>query len=275
MASFTTQVRTICENLTGRTESTGFEGINALISEAVPLIFDFDFPIYDDKYRNVLCKKILKHYFTREIGAETYAQWKLWLDVRLNEIMPYYNQLYKSALLEFNPMYDVDITTTRSNKVDGTTDVTDKVVGKDSRDVKRSTSFNNETTDSKSNEGSNSANGMEMFSDTPQGTLNGVESGTYLTNATKKTDSSNYSGSENGSSRAEGSGTDNTTDVTDKSTDKTGKTTVSTTEEYLETIKGKNGGASYAKMLTEYRKTFVNIDMQIINDLSDLFFTLW
>lgn len=27
---------------------------------------------------------------------------------KLNTIMPYYNQLYKSALLEFNPLYDAD-----------------------------------------------------------------------------------------------------------------------------------------------------------------------
>ena len=275
MASFTTQVRTICENLTGRTESTGFEGINALISEAVPLVFDFEFPIYDESYRNVLCSKILKHYFTREIGAETYAQWKLWLDVRLNEIMPYYNQLYKSALLEFNPLYDVDITTKRNNKVDGTTDVTDKIVGKDSRDVKRNTSVDNTTTNNNSSQGSNSANDMELFSDTPQGTLDGVESGNYLTNAKKNTNSGSYNDTNSGTSKVIGTGTDNSTDVVDKTSDKTGKTVVATTEDYLETVKGKNGGASYAKMLMEYRKTFINIDTQIINDLSDLFFTLW
>ena len=48
-----------------------------------------------------------------------------------------------------------------------------------------------------------------------------------------------------------------------------------TTEEYLEHVKGKTPGASYSKLLQEYRETFLNIDMMIIDDLSDLFFGLW
>ena len=52
-------------------------------------------------------------------------------------------------------------------------------------------------------------------------------------------------------------------------------TGVNTTEEYLEHVKGKTPGASYSKLLSEYRETFLNIDMMIIDDLSDLFFGLW
>ena len=32
---------------------------------------------------------------------------------------------------------------------------------------------------------------------------------------------------------------------------------------------------SYAKMLKEFRETFLNIDMMVIESLSDLFFGLW
>ena len=66
--------------------------------------------------------KILMHFYTREIGEETFGLWQLRLCDRLNVIMPYYNQLYKSELIKFNPMYDVDLTTEHSRVNDGNVD---------------------------------------------------------------------------------------------------------------------------------------------------------
>lgn len=80
-------------------------------------MFDFQFPIFDESYRSVIETKILRHYYTREIGLETVGLWKLKLNTKLNEIMPYYNKLYKSELIEFNPLYDVELT--RERKVEG------------------------------------------------------------------------------------------------------------------------------------------------------------
>ena len=111
MSKYTTEVRFICETAAGYTESVDYDLVEETIQKAIPKVFNFDFPIFDESYRNVLCTKILKHYYTREICEETVGLWKLRLNTRLNEIMPYYNQLYKSELLEFNPFYDVDITT--------------------------------------------------------------------------------------------------------------------------------------------------------------------
>ena len=50
---------------------------------------------------------------------------------------------------------------------------------------------------------------------------------------------------------------------------------MSTTEEYIENIFGKRGGITYSKMLTEFRETFLNIDLMIVNELRPLFFGLW
>lgn len=110
MAKYTTSVRSICEVNSGLTESKGQANVNQIVESARSSIFDFDYPIYDEAYRPVLEKKILKHYYTREIGAETVGLWKMFLDTRMNEIMPYYNKLYESELLEFNPLHDVDYT---------------------------------------------------------------------------------------------------------------------------------------------------------------------
>ena len=50
------------------------------------MIFDFDFPIFDEDYKIPLEKKILRHYYLREIGFETLGVWKLKLNDKLNEI---------------------------------------------------------------------------------------------------------------------------------------------------------------------------------------------
>ena len=46
-------------------------------------------------------------------------------------------------------------------------------------------------------------------------------------------------------------------------------------ETYLEHLKGKTPGVSYSKLLSEYRDTILNVDLQVINELRDLFFNLW
>ena len=251
MSKYTTEVRYICEAYAGVTESIGYGGIAKVIAGAIPKIFDFDFPIYDENYRNVLCTKILKHYYTREIGAETVGLWKLWLDTRLNEIMPYYNQLYKSAMIEFDPMHDIDLTTEHSRETDGTTDVTE-----DTTNTQNGSSEQDNVTESESVD-------RNLYADTPQGAVVNLENETYLTNARKVLNEGSSTG--NISSEFSNTGT----------VQNTGQTIATTTEEYVQTIKGKTGGASYSKRLIEFRSTFINIDTMIINELNDLFINLW
>ena len=112
MSKYTTEVRFICETAAGLQASAGLTSLDEILEAGRESIFDFDYPIFDAEYKPVLETKILKHFYTREIGSETVALWKLRLNSRLNEIMPYYNQLYKSELLAFNPLWDTDYTRT-------------------------------------------------------------------------------------------------------------------------------------------------------------------
>ena len=100
MSKYTTEVRFICETAAGYRESQPYSKVNEIIQKAIPSVFSFNFPIFDENYRNVLCTKILRHYYTREICEEVVGLWKLRLETRLNEIMPYYNQLYKEEIIE-------------------------------------------------------------------------------------------------------------------------------------------------------------------------------
>lgn len=142
MSKFTTEVRFICETANGLTESQGFTSIQNILSTAAPTVFDFDFPIFDENYRLPLEIKILRHYYTREICEETVGLWKLRLADRLNMIMPYYNKLYESELLKFNPFYDVDLTTIHKKDFNGNEDTrrdgTGSEYGIDSKDKRSS-----------------------------------------------------------------------------------------------------------------------------------------
>lgn len=235
VSKYTTEVRFICETEAGCDESQGFDKIDEIIESAIPKIFNFDFPIFDENYRVPLCKKILKHYYTREIACETVGLWKMFLSNRLNEIMPYYNQLYESELLKFNPLYDMEIIKEGNRKNDG-------------NNTQTANGTNTVSTD-------NTGNTYELYSDTPQGALNGVDSETYLTSATKNKLNTNNTSKGNSTNSS--------------------NTVIKSAEDYVESIKGKGSGISYSKMLMEFRKTFLNIDMDIINDLENLFFGLW
>ena len=109
MSKYTTELRFICENEYNG-ETSGFNEINKILTTVAPKIFNFDYPIFDEEYRVPLEVKILRTYYTREICEETVGLWKLRLQNKLCNIMPYYNQLYKSALLEFDVFNDVDYT---------------------------------------------------------------------------------------------------------------------------------------------------------------------
>lgn len=253
MSKYTTEVRFICENSAGLSESDGADNVDSILDRCWNKVFNFDFPIFDENYRQVLCRKILKHYYTREIAHETVGRWKLALNAKLNEIMPYYNQLYKSELLEFNPFYDVDLT--RSREGSGTSNKTSN-----------NTETNSGTSKNvSSGSGTSNTDTLNRFSDTPQNSMDtqGIADSVPLTTVTKVNEDNTT--------------TNTSTDTLTRDDSKTGNGTenINSTDKYIETVKGKQGTENYSSLLKKFRETFLNIDMMIIEDCSDCFFTLW
>lgn len=230
MSKYTTEVRFICETEFGLSESKGYTNVDEIINNVHSKIFNFEYPIFDTNYKKTLETKILKHYYTREIGEETVGLWKLRLNAKLNEIMPYYNQLYESELLKIKPLVTHDLTTHHK--------------GNDRNDFENGGNV--------TSEGWNTNDNYNLYSDTPQGSLDGVKSENYLSEATHN------------------NGRNDNRNTTENNAN--GWTT--NENEYWETVSGFSGSnASY--LLREYRKTFLNIDMQIIKELDVLFMQLW
>lgn len=307
MSRYTTEVRFICETAAGLLESQGYSKVDEILTAAIPKVFDFDFPIWDPLYKPILEKKILKHYYTREIGFETVGLWKLKLDTRLNEIMPRYNKLYATTVLEFNPLYDVDLTTTHEgegtnggsetyNKGGSTTTSDRGTVANNANKVFTHTEDSTTThrltgQDVDTNERSGGDTSKDLYSDTPQGALTNVDNETYLTSYRKiintlgttdtrtttygRTDETTDTGGyvdQEGGGNTQTLNTDHTTthNLTDVKT-----MDLLNTDAYVNHVVGKSAGSSYSKMIEEFRNLIIDIDMMIIHDLSDLFFGLW
>lgn len=259
--------------------SGGSCDVDNIIANSWDKIFTSKVPFFDEEYRSVLCQKILKHYYLREICCETVGVWTLWMNTRLEEIMPYYNQLYESAKIEFNPMHDVDLTRKHDMNIKGTSKEDGTRI--DNTTGKRTLTGNRDTNSTGSGTRNTTSDSDEtkrdLYSDTPQGAITGLENENYLTNARKITDNINVTGNEE-TNTTEETGTDyseteDTTGKVDGITTNTGSS--NTTEDYLETITGKQGTESFSSLLNKFRETFLNIDMQVIDGFSDLFFGLW
>lgn len=113
------------------------------------------FPIWEEDHRGELEKKIIEHYYFRQIGFETVGRFKFMLNTRLREIMPRMNKLYKTTLFKYNPIEN----------------------------------YNME--EGNSSERSADGESLGKYSETPQGEVKDLIEGKYLTNATHGTEKSN------------------------------------------------------------------------------------
>lgn len=260
MSKYTTELRFICEVEAGRNKSGDYGDVASVISTARPKIFSFSYPIFDANYKPTLETKIIKHFYTREIGYETYGLWKLKLETKMNEIMSYYNKLYESELIEFNPLYDTDLHT--------------EGVRHDTLNTTESGNTSGHSTDGGSDTRTynDKKNTWDLYSDTPQGGINGIAAteddpalGTnaFLSNArhtfgdtagstgtTSYGKTNNSSGSSSSTGNSIGNG------------------------DYAEHVYGYRG-KSPSKSIKEFREIMLNIDMMVIEELEELFFQLW
>lgn len=111
--------------------------------------FDFgltSYPLFNETYREILNNNILNYYYESEIGFETPALFKFYLNNKMQLIMSKYNALYKAQeeVLE-NLLNNVNLKETYTRNTESNADST------------------------------SSSNGKNLFQDTPQGQLDFTE----------------------------------------------------------------------------------------------------
>lgn len=216
-------------------------------------IWAFDYPsFYSGEDKAAFEKKVIDHYYFRQIGQETVGRWLHYFRSRIREIMPYYIQLYGTVkIMEElpSPFDNVDVTETYSEERTGTTTGT-------SSTTNTGTSTGEDTTTA-----SHTEEHTRKFSNTPQGSISNLDS--YLTEANVETaddgDTQTVNSSANTSATSEGTASGSQTERV----------------EHTYTKKGNQGVNTYAHDMLEYRQTLINIDMQIINELKDLFLQVY
>lgn len=216
MSKFTTQLRFIVEQKLKDQGAVVDEENWPLIYDAIGLA---DYPIFQEAYRQTLNDKIIRHYYTREICAETVGRWRMFVRDAMFLIMPYYNQMYQSQIIAegMEPLGDRNIQ--RAEHAWGTAE----------------------------NTGTSTANTQDVFSDTPQSEMipDQIKAMKYATNVTLDESSGNTSSS--------GS--------------------------YDNMVEHRESGyvRPQAELLEIYRKTFLNIDRDIVEDveLRQCFMTIW
>lgn len=260
MSKYTTQVRFLVEQFADDETLT----IREKIDKALPIIFNFEYPIWSESYRVELERKIIKHYFNKEIGLETFGLWQLYLDERLNLIMPYYNELYKTISLNYEWLEDINISENfDSNKTTNGNISTNNEINVNVKDTEINTSEmqgkNNNKVDRQ---------GKNLNSDFPQGNFAGLDYGSnYLESEGNETSEDTQTNTVNANTDRTNTNNTNTTGSNQSKTD--------TTDLYNKVIKGLNGSRSRTQLNVEYRQSLINIDKQIIDELYDLFMLVY
>ena len=202
--------------LTFNYNNTGVTVELGTLVEAGVNIWDFEYPVPRSsiEYNGKTCvvdfdkekfqQKVIDHYRFRQIGQETVGRFLHYFRTRMREIMPYWVQVY-----------ELDA---KFRNIDDPLE-----------------SYNLIEEFKGNNTGTTTTGGLSKFLDTPQGTINNLD--THITNATKTDDTSTVTGN-------------------------TGHTL---------TRKGNIGVQPLGGEVMNIRSAFINIDEQIIAQLNDLF----
>ena len=216
-------------------------------------VWAFDYPsYYNGEQKKAFEQKVLDHYWLRQIGQETVGRWLHYFRSRMREIMPYYIQLYESqALMQGieDPFGNVDIVETFEQETTGSSSGTS------------STTNTGSSSGTENEQREHTEEHRRKFSNTPQGSIDNIDK--YMTEANVETASDG----------------DELTRSSEANTEATSTGTASGTESgtvrHTLTRKGNQGVNTYAHDMKELRETFLNIDMQIINELKDLFLMVY
>jgi hypothetical protein len=223
-------------------------------------LFDFDYPIFDPLYKKVFETHFIRKFYTREIGFETEGLFKFQLETWLVINMPYFNKLFESELIKFDPLTNSKMDVTHNVKKDtaqtqkGTMDGTS-----DSTNLQNTNGSLTEDNFDRQLDSNNPDSRLSITANDGQGVIE-------YANSIKENNENNSKTSTN---RVTGEGND-TTNVTS-----TSDATINETEDFVESRIGKVGNQSYSKMMNEYRESLLRVENKIFAEMQELFMLVY
>lgn len=211
-------------------------------------LFDFDYPLFDPNYKKVFETHFIRKFYMREVGSETIGLFKFQLETWLLVNMPYFNKLFESELIDFNPLENSKVSATHTKTTDKTqTSTTDGTVNSTSNGTVTEDNFDRQL------DSNNPDSRLTITTNDGQGVIE------YASNISEN--------NENNSQETE-SESDETSHVTNDSE-------VNETEDYIQSRAGKIGVQTYSKMLDEYRQSFIRIENKIFDEMQELFMLVY
>lgn len=264
MSNYTTQLRKLVTEHMERFECKKDKAYEIIIG---------NYPIFDENYRHILNKKIFEHYAFREIGLETPELFKYFLQTRMNEIMKYYNQVYESESVEFNPLYNIDITESYEHNVQNNNQGASDTINDSSSNTKGENTTNADS--NTTNHDDSTSVGKTVVNDAPQSgvTFDEIDSNTFVTSYDRNQSSDVTNNTSNSTTKSDNEYSENNDTNSSTNTKYNGK--METTESYVKKTLGSSAGLPFSKAVKQWREVMINIDIQIINELENLFFGLW
>jgi hypothetical protein len=293
MASYTMELRDVLATL------LDFDGVDVsalntkdLIEQGRGKLFNFEYEIFDPNYKAVWETNFIRNFYFREIGFETEDLFQFQLESWLRINMPYFNKMFQSELLDFDPLVNSDMktdTTTNKNS-DSTVNVTSN---------SDNTKTNHQQIDGTENQNVNgtdnqTVNGTqndttftrELENNTPDTrlaitTLDGAGVIEYASSITENTGKgSNTTTNDVDRTMTNDIDTTKSNTVDGNNTDKTtvtGETTnnITDVETYVSNRTGKVGSVTYSQMLIEYRQSLVRIENRMFAEMQQLFMLVY
>lgn len=288
MSEYTTQVRYICESFVSEPQK---KTINEITVECQPFIFD-DFNLYSPEHKVELLSKFLQHYYMREIGLETVGLWKFFVNRKIREILPYYNELYKQLDQDFNilkPYVVSEISRRVDNNDSGTrsgasSNKNEATALKGEIENSETGSTTGTAKNNESNKIDETGGSQNAYSDTPQGVLNNVLSNKYLTDFRKiddkKTSKSNRENESKTDTKQVSTSVEKYKDRVNETNQNDWAYTVSesyndTNMKYIKDISGKLSNQSIGELFNDFKEKMINIDMLFIGEFKTLFMEVY
>lgn len=205
-----------------------------------------DYPIFDESHRNELNSKLINEYLFEEIGQETPDMFNFYLNRAMAKIMPYYNELYKTAAVQLDVLKQYDYTEDYSES------------GGEDRTYNETTSNNIQGTADTEDHASSTAEGENtgLISRPPQGkiTKNDLSTGVYAREGTYTLDNSNTSTE------------DTNTTTTNTQNDGNRESKDHGTRFHYGNRRKSGRDKPIAELIAEARNVILNIDRMIIED---------
>lgn len=238
-------------------------------------LFDFSYKFDDVYFKTELEQAVIDYYYFNEIGQETPDRFKHKFRSRWQRIIPYYNDLYNSTLLEYDHFKTTALTerleAVRSNE-NTQTNTTESESSGTTNTLADGTNTSTQTTDSLSTDSGTSTTDTQVKdSRYPQ---QNIQNNSFIANAgdsqseseNTNTNTIDSTTTQSGTTSSEGTSTSNDTSQSSGQSNTTGLEN----NEYTKVIEGLSG-YTYQDLIRKERENLLNITEMIIAEMKPCF----